>query len=408
MSEPRARADFSPRTMIALVLVGVFSFAGFTVLSVYAPDLRGGNDGEAHALSKSAVGFAGAVTLLQAEGAPVVVSRTPLHSLVDSGGLRVISPGVMPDRDEMAAYRGDGPLLIILPKWNVTPDETHLGWVKKLGVITPDAAAAPIRAQDHAIRVAQRPAVSRPALRGAGGPFGPEVFLPLDRVDHLQTLAGEGWRPILTDEQGGVVLASWGRSQMYVLSDPDLLNTQGLKGLNTARAGMAILDGLRGDRGVAFDVTLNGFKRARDPLRLLFEPPLVGGFLCVLVAAALMGVHAAVRFGPVVREGRAFALGKRALIDNSAALIRAAHKEPELVAAYVSLVEARTARLLGERETDPAARAERLVRLERQRRPAESLETLKTAAGAAKTRGDALALALRLFKWRSDMSHDRR
>jgi hypothetical protein len=121
-----------------------------------------------------------------------------------------------------------------------------------------------------------------------------------------------------------------------------------------------------------------------------------------------MGLHATARFGPVVGGGRAFALGKRALIDTSADLIRAAGKEHELAAAYAGLTETRTARAAGERETDPAGRTERLVRLERLRRPADSLETLNQAARAARTRGETLSVAAKLFHWRSEMTRDRR
>ena len=66
---------FSPVVALWLVIVGVFSFSAFFVLQAYAPDLRGGDDGGAHALSKSAVGYAGLVALLKARGEPVVISR---------------------------------------------------------------------------------------------------------------------------------------------------------------------------------------------------------------------------------------------------------------------------------------------------------------------------------------------
>jgi hypothetical protein len=95
-------------------------------------------------------------------------------------------------------------------------------------------------------------------------------------------------------------------------------------------------------------------------------------------------------------------------VDTSADLIRAAHKEHELAPAYAALTEARTAKAAGERETDPAGRTERLVRLERLRRPADSLEILNQAARAARTRGETLSVAAKLFHWRSEMTRDRR
>lgn len=399
---------FSPRVMIALVLVGVFAFSGFTVLSVYAPDLKSGEDGQAHALSKSAVGFAGAVVMLKAKGVPVVVSRSSLTHSSDDGPLRVLTPGVEIDPAELKAYDRASPLLLVLPKWDVAPDPLHNGWVKNAGPMFPNLAARPVMPFDKTSILRRRTGVSAPQLHGAGGPFAAGTYLPLDRIEAFQTVTGDQLLPVLVDETGQMVLAQLRGTHVLVLADPDLLNTQGLKGLNNARAGMAIVDVLRGEGGVAFDVSLNGFKRPRSVLRLMFEPPLAGATLCLLVAAVLMGVHAAVRFGPPLAAGRAFALGKRALIDNSADLIRAARKEHELVAAYASLIELRAARAAGGHETGADERTERLLNLERHRKPADSLENLKLAARAARTRGETLSVAAKLFHWKSEMTRDRR
>jgi hypothetical protein len=46
---------FSPKVVLALILVSVFSFSALSVLFAYEPDLRKGSDGRAHALSKSAM-----------------------------------------------------------------------------------------------------------------------------------------------------------------------------------------------------------------------------------------------------------------------------------------------------------------------------------------------------------------
>lgn len=403
---PSDRSGFSPRTMIALVLVGIFAFSGFTVLSVYAPDLRGGEDGGTHALSKSAVGFAGAAALLKARGAPVVISRSPLEHASAGLALRVLTPPLGAEPKVLAAYAKDGPLLVVLPKWNVAPDPARLGWVRKLDL--DGGGARVLRDLSPSTVMYTRPGLTRPVLHGAGGPFLAGTYLPLDRIDRLQAIIGDDWRPVLVDDEGHMVLAQWRDTSLYVLSDPDFMNTQGLKGLNNARAALAILEGLHGDDGVAFDVTVNGFKRSRSVLRLLFEPPMLGATLCALAAALLMGVHAAVRFGPAAGSGRAFALGKRALIDTSADLVRAARKEHELAPAYAALIEARVARAAGERDPGVADRTERLQGLERRRRPTQSLQALTEAARAARTRGETLSVAAKLFHWRSEMTRDRR
>src|SRR5439155_9784136 len=94
------------------------------------------------------------------------------------------------------------------------------------------------------------------------------------------------------------------------------------------QTGFAIVGALKaGDGPVMFDATLNGFARERSILRLLFDPPFLAVTLCLFAAAALAGFQAFVRFGPMRRSGRVFALGKEALADSSAALIRLAARE---------------------------------------------------------------------------------
>src|SRR5690348_18335337 len=69
MSETeKPKGAFSPAIVIGLVLVGVFSFAAFILLSAFEPELASGSNGGAQALSQSAVGYAGAVRLLNAAG----------------------------------------------------------------------------------------------------------------------------------------------------------------------------------------------------------------------------------------------------------------------------------------------------------------------------------------------------
>ena len=59
MSEPTDEHLISLLTATLMVLVGVFSFCALLVLFTYASALEGGDNGGGHALSKSAIGFAG-------------------------------------------------------------------------------------------------------------------------------------------------------------------------------------------------------------------------------------------------------------------------------------------------------------------------------------------------------------
>ena len=199
------------------------------------------------------------------------------------------------------------------------------------------------------------------------------------------------------------------RGDIYILSDPDLLDTHGLKDITTARAAVAILDGLRGERGpLVLDVTLHGFARGRNILKLAFEPPFLALTLCLLAAAALIGWHAFVRFGPAATAIRAVAFGKGALVDNSSALIHVTRREPRMAPAYVDLVRNLVARLIGApRDLDRTQLDALLDRIGRAKGAEESITGLTNAAVGLKDNAALMRVARRLHRWRMEMTRDR-
>jgi hypothetical protein len=401
---------FAPRTILALVLVGVVSFAGLALLAAYAPDLRGATDAGAHALSSSAVGFKGAMVMLQAEGVPVVASRTELHGGRTRQGLTVLTPGLGSSLQDMQPFIGQPHVLIVLPKWQTQAQPLHIGWADKVGLAPDIGLSRMLAGWAPRTGVRHRQGITRPRLYGAGGPFAPGTYLPLAPIDRLQTLVGDGWTPALVDEQGGIVLAaSKKHPQVLVLADPDLLNTQGLAKLDNARAGMAILNALRGDQGVIFDVTLDGFSRGQGVGRLMLEPPWLAATLCGVAAAILMGLHALARFGPTRRPDRAIALGKRALVDNSAGLVRMAGREAELAPAYADLTKALVRRSAGGAPgAAPGADGEAWLADLARRRGAEAPASLGVEAERAASRDDLLAIGRKLYSWRLEITRERR
>jgi hypothetical protein len=198
-------------------------------------------------------------------------------------------------------------------------------------------------------------------------------------------------------------------SRVFLLSDPDLLNTQGLANLDTLGGAVTIVRALKsGDGPVIFDVTLNGYKAERSPLRLMFDPPFLAVTLCFVAAMVLAGLQSAFRFGPIRRPQRAFALGKEALTDNSAQLIRLARREPNMAPGYVALTQKAAARAVGaprELTGEPLTRF--LDRMAAQRGLAETLSGLSAEAGQVAGRNGLTALAARLYRWRLEMTRER-
>ena len=407
---PLATPLFSVRTMLWVVLVGVFAFSGLVVLTAYAPDLRSGSDGGAHALSRSAVGYAGVVRLLKEMGRPVLITRGPAPATGGGAGVLVLTPGPTTDLKEVQGVTFTGMKLVVLPKWVTAPHPVNPDWVVKFTTLPAALAAHALEAKDAKVQVQRRPGAARPVLHAArGSGFADGEALPLGRIDALQTFAGPGWEPLLVDDQGRAVLALSPQGGLAVLSDPDLLNTQGIADLGTARAGVAVLDRLRDGGPVVFDVTLNGYGRGRSLLKLAFAPPLLGATLCLVAAALMMGLHAAIRFGPAEPPPPVLALGKRALADNSAALVRMARREPRMAPAYAALTREAAARAVGApRDLDPGQLDALLDRLGAANGTVDRFSALAADAGAATTNAELMSVAERLHHWRGEMTRDHR
>lgn len=403
--EARDAGPFTVRAVAWMLGIGIFAFAALVVLATYAPDLRDPQDGGEHALSKSAVGFAGVAALMRERHAPVVVSRGRGRA----NGLLVLTPGGGASPEALKALKSNDAVLVVLPKWLAARDLLHRGWVRKMAPDAPGDIVPMLAEIAPGVTLERRGGTGAATLSGDGKTFGGRA-LATAPIDRFQTLKGGKLTPILTDERGGIVLGANGDASVYVLSDPDLLNTQGIKTLAGARTAAAILDWLRGDTGgVTFDVTLHGFERSRSLLKLAFEPPFLALTLCAVAAAGLMGWHAAVRFGPPVRGGRAFALGKRALADNSAALIRLAGHEHQIAPRYAALVRGRVMKALGAPKDLSLEQSEAFLdRIGRAKGVDDAITALDGAAKDARSGGDLLQVARRLHRWKLEMTRERR
>ena len=162
-----------------------------------------------------------------------------------------------------------------------------------------------------------------------------------------QTIPFRASEVLLTDDAGEPLLIYVGLDT-YALTDSDLMDNNGLVSLQASRTAVAIIDALRDGQGpVIFNVTLNGLGRSRSLLGLALSPPFLGASLCALATALLMGAHAAARFGPARPQAPALALGKAALLDNTAMLIQIARREPKMGRRYAALVRRALMRRVG-------------------------------------------------------------
>ncbi|MGE5722218.1 MAG: DUF4350 domain-containing protein [Sphingomonadales bacterium] len=384
---------FRPATVVLMLAVGILAFVGMLILGAYAPDLRSGRNGGAHALSNGATGFSGIVRLAQATGRNPRVIRN--DRLLDTEDLVVLTPeSGLTDLSGALRYRGTRPTLIVLPKWQTVPDRGHGGWVRWAGLVPADdpgrtlAPGYPLLVERH---------------RGFGKPLTtiPDYTPPELRFTAppaLQTVSGKGLQPIVTDSAGRAVVARVGDGPLYVLADPDLLSNQGMASQRQAAAALALLDFLNatGAKSIGFDVTLNGLGHSPSPLRLAFDPPFLATTLAIAAALLLTGLQTVTRFGAPRRPERAIAFGKAALVDNAAALIRKARRETAFGARYAEMIRERAVALfrVPDRLRDGAIDAY-LDQIGGSRRFSE----LAAAAGDARHRDDLLAAARALHHW---------
>jgi hypothetical protein len=349
------RADAAPFKIGAIALMlalGITGFLGLIVLGAYAPDLKSGRNGGAHALSNAATGFSGLVQLAEATGRHPRIVRD-VHEF-DTEDLLVVAPETAAVNVSAAVQDREGsPTLFILPKWQTVADPTHRGWVKESGLKSLYEATG-VLAPGINFKMKRAEGKGGQALMTENGPrhirfTAPQQMQVITGLEDRKGGRSHSLYPVITDGKGGMVLVQVDDSELFVLADPDLLSNQGLRDAGKAASALALLDWLNNNppEGIAFDVSMNGFGHSRSPLKLLFEPPFVVLTITILLALILAGVQAFGRFGPVRQRERALAFGKAALVDNSAALIRKAGRETRMGGRYAALCRERVVEALG-------------------------------------------------------------
>ncbi len=397
-----AAGPFNVRVTAGLIAAAVLFAGVFAVLTAYGGGLTTGNDGGAHAMSRAGTGFSGVVALAPAAGIDSRISRSDRPG---TAGLLVLTPPIGSDPAKIAALvkrRAGLPVLLVLPKWQTMLLPGHNGWVQTVGTAPANAATALLKqiAPKVSVGLAAGPAGQ---LAGNGNAAGLAFATPSEQ----RVVAGPQLVAVVAGSTGEMVLGWLPERDLYILADPDLIDNRALRTPAQAREAVTLLRTLGGGGpgGLVFDVTLNGYGRSQDLLRTMLEPPLLALTLALLIAAGLTLWQGAVRFGTPDLAPRAIAFGKRALVDNAAALIRMARREPALAERYAAQIRDRAAAAL---HAPPQLQGAQLVDWLDRRGIGVRFADLADAAAQATDRASALAAAHALYQWQQDVTHDPR
>lgn len=399
---------FNPRIIGALIVAGIIGFIGFWVLSAFAPELSSGRNGGNHALSRSATGFAGIARLLSVDGRQATILRTPGQRATGAeatryGGLVVLTP----DRtataqdvvDRVAGLESDK--VIILPKHMTVPTLGGGDRVMRIG-LAGDAGAL---------------------LRGFGGEVSTHTGAPAGRrvtvdiwgegpitiplPDTVQTLSGDGIRPLVSVDGRVLVGELEGRDDTYVIADPDIVNNLAMANDESAAAAVALIERLaaRGEP-VAFDVMMNGLgSDSRSLLRSAFVPPFLGLTLCLIALFLFLLWHGFVRFGPPVLAAAARVSGKAALVATGARLIVQARRVARFGPRYTDMVrDVAVRRLHAPASLSGHALDQWLDRFPDRR--GRTFSGLAARLDTARTAIEAVEHAAALAQWRKDVLRD--
>jgi hypothetical protein len=332
---------FSPRIILGWIAAVAATFA----LSLYLMSL--GDEDTPNvvgpsAFSRSAIGYVGLAEFLQRLGMPVEKARGSDASTIGANNLLIVAePPVAAKTAERKLIPADvATVLVILPKWFGLRSPTHEGWIDDARQLAPGSADWVIEATGatgKTVRV-DVPEIWTTNELGAKPQVGNTVQLIADSDLQRIVSAPEG---ILVGER------RIGAKRIWIVADPDILSNHGLlKGDNPAVAARLFTLLLPPRGRVVFDEALHGYTgasartpggrtaSANNPLRLLFQFPLVMVTLQVVAALGLVLWATMVRFGKPEPMEMLLAQGKGGLIRNAAHLMEFAGGRETLLSDY--------------------------------------------------------------------------
>jgi hypothetical protein len=401
---------FSAKTVAILVAAALILLAMSVMFSargrrVSDPSIESGPG----VYSKSALGYAAFGDLLRRAGIPVKTDVSGSYSPSSANPLVIAEPSA-PERLSAAAGSmslAAEKLLLVLPKWNWTPDGERRAWISEAELYDAAFPEAVLDAVDSRVIRTAWPDVWATNAFGSD-PSG-------DGYVQLIRRGGETIRPLIACEEGILLGEIFrGEKTTWVLSDPDIMSNHGIvKGENASLA-LEIVNAFREKSGaggaVVFDETIRGFSAGTDgALGFLLKFPFAAVTILTLCAAAIAAWAGVARFGTPASRRQEAKFGREDLIDKSARLLDYGGHHAEVINRYINMTIRSAARALRAPEgMDGPALAEWLDKIERVRGTRNTRSAILSSVPAARSKDKRVlkklfASAEAIYKWKGEM-----
>jgi len=399
-------SSFSTRTLYLLISVGLLSLLFGFGLAIFGGRIGNLPNVESNTYSKSALGYNALTSFLHALEIPTVTSQHDSGAKAQAALLVLLEPNIHDDNRQEAYEMTEkaSATLLVLPKWQGEQDPKKKNNVSSVSLLDEGQVL------DALMFLDEQASLSRP--KAMGPVHGTDEFTALPTLAAPQLLRSVNVEPLIATDEG-ILFGKFTTTErdIWILSDPDLLNNHGLDNGQNALLVAQIFEMARDGRTIVIDETLHGFLRKPDMWRALFEMPFVLVTIQVFLCVLLLVWSGTARFGKPLQQQAALAQGSAFLIGNTARLMRLGGHSG------LALYRYRRATILAVAKTLHAPRGlplpqlyEWLAHIEKNRsvkRPladiASEIDTL--VAQKSPDHAALLAAARNLYHWKEELLH---
>ncbi len=322
---------FTRTATLALIGIGASAFFGALIILVFAdlfdPDAQVG----ANSYSKSAIGHAAAIELLDELDIDVMVSRrNPVDTEIATETVVLAEPSLTHLGDEFVEVVAEAPtLFLILPKRYGQRSALQPRWIEQQGLVGTTLPLGVLQKFSENSRL-DRPEGEQEWQSHAFPDLVPELADP-------QLFSANNVIPLIEGDDG-ILLGRIERPQgpLYILSDPDLISNHGLADGDNAAIFALLMEYISLAGSLHWDETSHGFKISDSVWRTAFEPPLLSITIATCFASVILLLVTTYRFGAPLPAPEVRARGKSALVGALADLLSMQRHHNELMRRYLN------------------------------------------------------------------------